>query len=76
MAPYQPCPFDVEDFVDHIEVLLEKGATSADLSSVDDHCLLRMYRRRLEVRMNLFLEEAKRMVEEDFNGRRWHSSRA
>ena len=58
-------PFDVENFVERVEVLLEKRRRSADSRSEDERHLLATYQGLSAAGKGSFLEEAKRMAEED-----------
>lgn len=59
-------PFDVENFVERIEALLEKRQRSTDSPSDDDeHRMLAMYQGLSQAKKETFLKEARRIAEVD-----------
>ena len=58
-------PFDVENFVERVEALLEKRRIALDHTSDDEHHLVRIYQELSETGRALLMKEAKKISAED-----------
>jgi len=58
-------PFDVENFVERVEALLEKRRIALDHSSDDEHHLVRIYQELSETGRALLMKEARKISAED-----------